>query len=60
MTITFDGAGASAPSRSVAISMVSSLPSIGARPTYSDPHAGDDRSYNGAEVFLHFFFTASQ
>jgi hypothetical protein len=35
MTITFDGAGAGAPSRSVAISMVSSLPSIGARPTYS-------------------------
>ena len=33
--ITFDGAGAGAPSRSVAISMVSSLPSIGARPTYS-------------------------
>src|ERR1700737_2885247 len=34
-TITFDGAGAGDPSRSVATSMASSLPSRGARPTYS-------------------------
>src|SRR5882762_934763 len=33
--ITFDGAGAEAPSRNVASSIASSLPSIGARPTYS-------------------------
>src|SRR5262249_53027525 len=34
-TMTFDGAGAGPPSRRVANSMRSSLPSIGARPTYS-------------------------
>ena len=34
-TITFDGAGAGYPSRKVASNMASSLPSIGARPTYS-------------------------
>src|SRR5262245_21147688 len=33
--MTFEGAGAGEPSRSVAINMVSSLPSSGARPTYS-------------------------
>src|SRR5215468_2445997 len=33
--MTFEGAGAGEPSRSVAINMVSSLPSIGAGPTYS-------------------------
>src|SRR5262249_44834704 len=34
-TITFEGAGAGEPSRSVAMRMVSSLPSSGAGPTYS-------------------------
>ena len=34
-SITFEGAGAGPPSRKVANSMRSSLPSIGARPTYS-------------------------
>src|SRR5262245_31904491 len=33
--MTFEGAGAGEPSRSVAINMVSSLPWIGAGPTYS-------------------------
>src|SRR5215468_7265501 len=33
--MTFEGAGAGEPSRSVAINIVSSLPSSGARPTYS-------------------------
>jgi hypothetical protein len=33
--MTFEGAGAGEPSRNVAISMVSSLPSSGAGPTYS-------------------------
>src|SRR5215470_20454522 len=33
--MTFEGAGAGEPSRSVAINMVSSLPSSGACPTYS-------------------------
>src|SRR5262245_19344172 len=33
--MTFEGAGAGEPSRSVAINMVSSLPCIGAGPTYS-------------------------
>ena len=33
--MTFEGAGAAEPSRNVAISMVSSLPSSGAGPTYS-------------------------
>src|SRR5215813_6564164 len=33
--MTLEGAGAGEPSRSVAINIVSSLPSIGARPTYS-------------------------
>src|SRR5262245_19961147 len=33
--MTFEGAGAGEPSRSVAINIVSSLPSIGAGPTYS-------------------------
>ena len=33
--MTFEGAGAGEPSRSVAINIVSSLPSIGAAPTYS-------------------------
>src|SRR5262249_26870938 len=33
--MTFEGAGAGEPSRNVAINMLSSLPSSGARPTYS-------------------------
>jgi hypothetical protein len=33
--MTFEGAGAGEPSRSVAINIVSSLPSSGAGPTYS-------------------------
>ena len=39
-TMTCEGAGAGEPSRSVASSMRSSLPSIGARPTYSSRTRG--------------------